>query len=102
LGHFSVLFGQAAQPAPEGSNPQDKLFVRQAVLGGQAEVELSKIAQKKSSNESVRAERSAEKIFDGDAARGDGSPRARQRELRDTHSGRRLAEVTAPGVGRAW
>jgi putative membrane protein len=45
---------EAAQPAPEGSNPQDKLFVRQAALGGQAEVELSKIAQKKSSNESVR------------------------------------------------
>lgn len=45
---------EIAQPAPEGSNTQDKLFVRQAALGGQAEVELSKIAQKKASNESVR------------------------------------------------
>jgi putative membrane protein len=45
---------EMAQPAPEGSNNQDKLFVRQAALGGQAEVELSKIAQKKASNESVR------------------------------------------------
>jgi putative membrane protein len=45
---------ETAQPAPEGSNTQDKLFVRQAALGGQAEVELSKIAQKKASNESVR------------------------------------------------
>ncbi len=45
---------EIAQPAPEGSNTQDKLFVRQAALGGQAEVELSKIAQKKASNEAVR------------------------------------------------
>lgn len=45
---------EMAQPAPEGSNNQDKLFVRQAALGGRAEVELSKIAQKKASNESVR------------------------------------------------
>jgi putative membrane protein len=45
---------EAAQPAPEGSNTQDKLFVRQAALGGRAEVELSKIAQKKASNASVR------------------------------------------------
>ena len=45
---------ETAQPAPEGSNTQDKLFVRQAALGGQAEVELSKIAQKKASNPSVR------------------------------------------------
>lgn len=45
---------EAAMPAPEGSNTQDKLFVRQAVLGGRAEVELSKIAQKKASNASVR------------------------------------------------
>lgn len=46
---------ETAQPAPEASNTQDKLFVRQAALGGRAEVELSKIAQKKASNESVRA-----------------------------------------------
>jgi putative membrane protein len=45
---------EMGQPDPEGSNNQDKLFVRQAALGGQAEVELSKLAQKKASNESVR------------------------------------------------
>jgi putative membrane protein len=45
---------EMAQPAPEGSNTQDKLFVRQAALGGQAEVELGKIAQKKASDASVR------------------------------------------------
>ncbi|HEY0681345.1 MAG TPA: DUF4142 domain-containing protein [Steroidobacter sp.] len=45
---------EAAQPATEGSNTQDKLFVRQAALGGRAEVELGKIAQKKASNASVR------------------------------------------------
>lgn len=45
---------EMAQPTPEGSNNQDKLFVRQAALGGRAEVELSKIAQKKASNASVR------------------------------------------------
>ena len=45
---------EMAQPAPEGSNTQDKLFVRQAALGGRAEVELGKIAQKKASTDSVR------------------------------------------------
>lgn len=45
---------EAGQPTPAGSNNQDKLFVRQAALGGRAEVELSKIAQKKATNESVR------------------------------------------------
>jgi len=45
---------EMARPAPEGSNTQDKLFVRQAALGGQAEVELSKMAQKKASTEPVR------------------------------------------------
>jgi putative membrane protein len=45
---------EMGQPTPEGSNVQDKLFVRQAALGGQAEVELGKMAQKKASNESVR------------------------------------------------
>jgi putative membrane protein len=45
---------EMAQPAPEGSNTQDKLFVRQAAVGGRAEVELGKIAQKKASTDSVR------------------------------------------------
>ncbi|GFE83898.1 membrane protein [Steroidobacter agaridevorans] len=45
---------ELAKPAPEGSNTQDKLFVRQAALGGQAEVELSKIAQKKATDPAVR------------------------------------------------
>lgn len=45
---------EMARPAPEGSNTQDKLFVRQATLGGRAEVELGKIAQKKASTDSVR------------------------------------------------
>jgi putative membrane protein len=45
---------EMARPAPEGSNTQDKLFVRQAALGGQAEVELGKLAQKKASAPSVR------------------------------------------------
>src|SRR5687768_11086703 len=45
---------EMARPTPEGSNNRDKLFVRQAALGGRAEVELSKIAQKKASNASVR------------------------------------------------
>lgn len=45
---------EMGQPAPDGSNTQDKLFVRQASLGGRAEVELGKIAQKKASNDSVR------------------------------------------------
>jgi putative membrane protein len=45
---------EMGQPAPEGSNTQDKLFVRQAALGGRAEVELSKLAQKKATNQSVR------------------------------------------------
>ena len=45
---------ETAQPAPDGSNTQDKLFVRQAALGGQAEVELGKLAQKKAGSASVR------------------------------------------------
>lgn len=45
---------EMAKPTPEGSNTQDKLFVRQAALGGQAEVELSKIAQKKATDPSVK------------------------------------------------
>ena len=45
---------EMGQPAPTGSNTQDKLFVRQAALGGRAEVELGKMAQKKASTDSVR------------------------------------------------
>jgi putative membrane protein len=45
---------EMAKPAPEGSNTQDKLFVRQAAVGGQAEVELSKLAQKRATDPSVR------------------------------------------------
>jgi len=45
---------EMAKPAPEGSNTQDKLFVRQAALGGRAEVELGKLAQKKATDKSVR------------------------------------------------
>jgi putative membrane protein len=45
---------EMAKPAPEGSNTQDKLFVRQAAIGGRAEVELSKLAQKKATDPSVR------------------------------------------------
>lgn len=45
---------EMGQPAPEGSNTQDKLFVRQAAVGGRAEVELGKLAQKKASTDSVR------------------------------------------------
>ena len=45
---------EMAKPTPEGSNNQDKLFVRQAALGGQAEVELSKIAQKKATDPTVK------------------------------------------------
>jgi putative membrane protein len=45
---------EMARPAPEGSNTQDQLFVREAALGGRAEVELSKLAQKRATNQAVR------------------------------------------------
>jgi putative membrane protein len=45
---------ETAQPTSEGSNTQDKLFVRQAAVGGRAEVELGKIARKKASTDAVR------------------------------------------------
>jgi putative membrane protein len=45
---------EMARPVPEGSNTQDKLFVREAALGGRAEVELSKLAQKRATNQAVR------------------------------------------------
>jgi putative membrane protein len=44
----------SASPPPDHSNVQDKLFVRQAALGGQAEVELGKLAQRKASSAPVR------------------------------------------------
>ena len=43
-----------AKPAPDHSNVQDKLFVRQAALGGQAEVDLAKMAQSKANSPGVR------------------------------------------------
>ena len=43
-----------ASPAPDFANTQDKLFVRQAALGGRAEVELGKLAQQKGSSAAVK------------------------------------------------
>ena len=45
---------EAAKPAADHSNTQDKLFVRQAALGNQAEVELGQLAQKKAASQPVR------------------------------------------------
>lgn len=45
---------EAGKPKPDYANPQDKLFVRQAALGGRAEVELGKLAQSKGQSEQVR------------------------------------------------
>lgn len=44
----------AAKPATDYGNNQDKLFVKLAAEGGQAEVELGKLAQKKGSSDAVR------------------------------------------------
>ena len=44
-----------ARPAPDYANTQDKLFVRQAALGGRAEVELGKLAQSRAESASVKA-----------------------------------------------
>jgi putative membrane protein len=46
---------ETANPPPDHANTQDKLFVRQAALGGRAEVEVSRLAQKKASAEPVRS-----------------------------------------------
>lgn len=40
--------------APNHLNGSDKLFIRQAAIGGQAEVELGKLAQQKGNSEAVR------------------------------------------------
>jgi putative membrane protein len=45
---------ETAKPAADHSNTQDKLFLRQATLGNQAEVELGKLASKKAASQPVR------------------------------------------------
>ena len=45
---------ETAKPAADHSNTQDKLFVRQAALGNQAEVELGQLASKKAASDPVR------------------------------------------------
>ncbi|HKQ12808.1 MAG TPA: DUF4142 domain-containing protein [Steroidobacteraceae bacterium] len=45
---------ETAKPAADHSNTQDKLFVRQAALGNQAEVELGQLAGKKAATDPVR------------------------------------------------
>jgi putative membrane protein len=45
---------ETASPAADHSNTQDKLFVRQAAIGNQAEVELGKLASKKAASQPVR------------------------------------------------
>jgi putative membrane protein len=44
----------AAKPAKNHSNIQDKLFVRQMAIGGRAEVELGRLAQQKGVDEAVK------------------------------------------------
>jgi putative membrane protein len=46
---------ETGNPAPDHSNTQDKLFVRQAALGGRAEIDLGKLAQTKASADPVRS-----------------------------------------------
>jgi putative membrane protein len=45
---------ESGSPPPDHPNAQDKLFVRQAAIGGKAEVELGKQAQEKAQAQSVR------------------------------------------------
>jgi putative membrane protein len=45
---------ETASPAPDHSNTQDKLFVRQAAIGNQAEVDLGQLAHKKAASQPVR------------------------------------------------
>ena len=45
---------ETGSPKADHANSQDKLFVRQAALAGQAEVELGKLSQKKSASDAVK------------------------------------------------
>jgi putative membrane protein len=45
---------ETGNPAADHSNAQDKLFVRQAAIGNQAEVELGQLARKKAASQPVR------------------------------------------------
>ncbi|EIM30497.1 DUF4142 domain-containing protein [Microvirga lotononidis] len=42
-------------PAPHQTNAQDRLFVDQATIGGMAEVEFGRLAERKSQNDAVKA-----------------------------------------------
>ena len=45
---------EAGKPKADFSNAQDKLFVRQATLGGRAEVDLGKLAQSRGHSDQVK------------------------------------------------
>jgi putative membrane protein len=45
---------ETGKPPPDHANTQDKLFVRQATLGGSAEVEMGKMARQKGNSQAVR------------------------------------------------
>ena len=45
---------ESGNPPPDHANTSDKLFVRQAIIGGRAEVELGKLAQEKAQSGAVR------------------------------------------------
>jgi putative membrane protein len=45
---------ETGNPPADHPNTQDKLFVRQAAIGGKAEVELGRLAQEKAQAQSVR------------------------------------------------
>jgi putative membrane protein len=45
---------EAGKPKADFSNAQDKLFVRQATLGGRAEVDLGKLAQSRGRSQQVK------------------------------------------------
>ena len=44
----------AAKPAKDHSNNQDKMFVRQMTIGGRAEVELGRLARQKGVDPAVK------------------------------------------------
>lgn len=46
---------ETGNPPKDHTNTQDKLFVRQATIGGRAEVELGALAEKKASADAVQA-----------------------------------------------